>query len=111
MATNPAGSGFSYIDLVLYSQFITETHAQRNVQLILAIVYSFIFPGSPIIFSPPTDQLEINNGSNAIFMCSALAFPRHQVFWTFTGDSEFEIPVLSTEDGMDTPKYLSLIHI
>ena len=55
--------------------------------------------------SPPTNQFEINNGSNAIFNCSVLAFPEHQIFWTFTSDSGFEIPVLSTEDGMDTPKY------
>jgi hypothetical protein len=51
------------------------------------------------------DQFVINNGSSAVFNCSALAIPPHEVYWTFTNATGYTIPIISTMDSMNTTKY------
>ena len=52
------------------------------------------------------DQTVINNGSNAVFTCFALASPDHSVSWTFTSfDSAVEVHIISTSDASDTSNY------
>jgi len=48
------------------------------------LAHAWLSPGRPLIFVPPVDQYEINNGSSAVFQCEASAIPDHDVFWTFT---------------------------
>ena len=40
--------------------------------------------GPPQIVGGPSDQFVINDGSNAVFACSAIADPEHSVQWSFT---------------------------
>ena len=40
--------------------------------------------GPPQIVGGPSDQFVINDGSNAVFACSAIADPEHNVQWFFT---------------------------
>ena len=40
--------------------------------------------GPPQIVGGPFDQFVINDGSNAVFACSAIADPEHNVQWSFT---------------------------
>ena len=61
-------------------------------------------PGPPIIFVPPVDQFEINNGSSAVFQCEASAVPEHDVFWTFTNSDGSTLSIISTTES-DTDKY------
>ena len=63
------------------------------------------FLGPPIILGPPQDQFEINDGSNAIFVCGAFAFPLHELDWTFTDATGMTTPIISTSDEQDTDKY------
>ena len=63
-----------------------------------------IYPGRPLIFVPPVDQFEINNGSSAVFQCEASAVPDHNVFWTFTNSSGSTRAIVSTT-GSVTDKY------
>ena len=63
-----------------------------------------ISPGPPLIFVPPVDQFEINNGSSAVFQCEASAVPDHDVFWTFTNSNGSTKAVISTTEN-DTDKY------
>ena len=57
-----------------------------------------------MIFVPPVDQFEINNGSSAVFQCEASAVPEHNVFWTFTNSSGSTRGIISTTES-DTDKY------
>ena len=61
-------------------------------------------PGRPLIFVPPVDQYEINNGSNAVFQCEASAVPNDDVFWTFTNFNGSTVSVIDTTSP-DTDKY------
>ena len=61
-------------------------------------------PGRPLIFVPPVDQYEINNGSNAVFQCEASAVPNDDVFWTFTNFNGSTVFVIDTTSP-DTDKY------
>ena len=63
-----------------------------------------ISPGRPLIFVPPVDQFEINNGSSAVFQCEASAVPDPDVFWTFTNSNGSTKAVISTTEN-DTDKY------
>ena len=63
-----------------------------------------ISPGPPLIFVPPVDQFEINNGSSAVFQCEASAVPDHTVFWTFTNSSGSTRAIISTTES-DTNKF------
>ena len=63
-----------------------------------------ISPGRPLIFVPPVDQFEINNGSSAVFQCEASAVPDHDVFWTFTNSDGSTLFIISTTEN-DTDKY------
>ena len=63
-----------------------------------------ISPGHPLIFVPPVDQFEINNGSSAVFQCEASAVPEHDVFWTFTNSDGITLSIISTTES-DTDKY------
>ena len=51
------------------------------------------------------DQAVINNGSNAMFTCFALAFPQHSVLWTFTNFDDVTMDIISTSDANDTSNY------
>ena len=64
----------------------------------------YISPGPPLIFVPPVDRFEINNGSSAVFRCEASAVPDHEVFWTFTNSSGSTLSIISTTES-DTNKY------
>ena len=66
--------------------------------------FIYISPGPPIIFVPPVDQFEINNGSSAVFQCEASAVPEHDVFWTFTNSDGSTLSIISTTEN-DTDKY------
>ena len=70
--------------------------------------YCFICPwfflGRPLIYVPPVDQYEINNGSSAVFQCEASAVPAHDVFWTFTNFNGSTVSVIDTASP-DTDKY------
>ncbi len=48
-----------------------------------------------MIINPPMDQFIINNGSNAVFSCDALASPDHTVSWTFTDFNETVTDIVS----------------
>ena len=62
--------------------------------------------GPPIIFVPPVDQFEINNGSSAVFQCEASAVPNHTVFWNFTNsDGTTQSIISTTEPDTNTNKY------
>ena len=61
-------------------------------------------PGRPVIFVPPEDQFEINNGSSAVFQCEASAIPEHNVFWTFTNSNGSTLSIISTTEP-DSNKY------
>ena len=61
-------------------------------------------PGPPLIFVPPVDQYEINNGSSAVFQCEASAVPLHDVFWTFTNFIGSTVSIIDTT-SLDTDKY------
>ena len=63
-----------------------------------------IYPGRPLIFVPPVDQFEINNGSSAVFQCEASAVPNHTVFWNFTNLDGSTLSIISTT-GVNTDKY------
>ena len=58
-----------------------------------------------MIVTPPSDQFEINNGSSATFVCRALAFPPHQVSWSFTNASGVLIDIISTVSDPQNRKY------
>ena len=60
--------------------------------------------GPPLIFAPPVDQYEINNGSSAVFQCEASAMPSHDVFWTFTNFNGSTVSIIDTTLP-DTDKY------
>ena len=62
--------------------------------------------GPPIIIMQPEDQLKVDIDSNAVFTCGALAFPKHQISWTFTNDAGVQTPIISTEYNTDVTKYL-----
>ena len=61
-------------------------------------------PGRPLIFVPPVDQYEINNGSNAVFQCEASAVQNDDVFWTFTNYKGSTVSVIDTTSP-DMDKY------
>ena len=65
---------------------------------------SLVILGRPLIFVPPVDQYEINNGSSAVFQCEASAVPDHDVFWTFTNFNSSRVSVIDTTSP-DTNKY------
>ena len=61
--------------------------------------------GPPRIVSPPSDDVIID-GSSALFVCEAVAFPNHEVNWTFTSGSDgMEMMVIGTNASEDTEKY------
>jgi len=62
------------------------------------------FLGHPLIYVPPVDQYEINNGSSAVFQCEASAIPLHDVFWTFTKFNGSTVFIIDTTLP-DTDKY------
>ena len=62
--------------------------------------------GPPIIIMPPVDQLEVDSGNNALFTCGALAFPEHQISWTFTNAAGVQTPIITTEYDTESTKYL-----
>ncbi len=63
-ATNPAGENSNYIDLVVR--------------------------GPPQIVGGPCNQFAINNGSSAVFGCTANADPQHEISWSFINFSGIE---------------------
>ena len=69
-----------------------------------SIFLAIISPGPPLIFVPPVDRFEINNGSSAVFQCEASAVPEHKVFWTFTNSDGSTQSIISTTES-DTNKY------
>ena len=75
-----------------------------ELDLVSTLSLIFSMPGLPIIFVPPVDQFEINNGSSAVFQCEASAVPEHDVFWTFTNSDGSTLSIISTA-GSDTDKY------
>ena len=79
--------------------------AQQGVgERIQSINLTIISPGLPLIFIPPVNLFEINNGSSAVFQCEASAVPEHNVFWTFTNPSGNTRVIISTTEP-DTNKY------
>ena len=61
--------------------------------------------GPPRIVSPPSDDVIID-GDSASFVCEAIAFPSHEVNWTFTSGSDgVERMVIGTNVSEDTDKY------
>ena len=70
-------------------------------------MFSFKCIGPPVISIPPEDQFAINNGSNVVFTCGALAIPQHQVSWTFINYSGEEMPIINTQNdnNVNTAKY------
>ena len=66
--------------------------------------HAWLSPGRPLIFVPPVDQYEINNGSSTVFQCEASAVPLHGVFWTFTNFNGSTVSVIDTTSP-DTDKY------
>ena len=93
-ATNEAGVDSSYIDIIVFGKFLLVT---INLKLLLKFLF---FIGDPVIIAPPEDQFSINNGSSAVFVCRALAFPNHIISWTFT-----DISGVVTESISSDSKY------
>ena len=58
--------------------------------------HAWLSPGRPLIFVPPVDQYEINNGSSAVFQCEASGIPAHDVFWTFTNFNGSTVFIIDT---------------
>ena len=105
VAKHPAGDQFSHIDVVVNGKLKCF-----DKKLMLLLFYKMAHPanhnsGPPLISTEPMDQTIINNGSNAMFMCFALAFPQHSVLWTFTNFSGIRVDIISTSDANDTSKY------
>ena len=75
-ATNPAGEGNGYIDLVVR--------------------------GPPQIVGGPHDQFAINNGSSAVFGCNAIAEPQHEVVWTFIDFNGVEFKSIAATTAAET---------
>ena len=69
------------------------------------MIISLSSSGPPVISIAPSDQFAINNGSSAVFVCFALVFPMHDVYWTFTNASGYQESIISTTDMMNTSKY------
>ena len=61
--------------------------------------------GEPLITDGPVDQFIINNGSSAVFICGAQAFPDHNIFWAFTNFNGTEEAIISTEMARNSSKY------
>ena len=61
--------------------------------------------GPPRIVSPPLNDVIID-GNSASFVCEAVAFPSHEVNWTFTNSQGgMERMVIGTNASEDTDKY------
>ena len=75
-ATNPAGEDSEYIDLVVR--------------------------GPPQIVGGPRDQFAINNGSSAVFECTAKAEPQHEVIWTFIDFNGVEFNRIAATTAAET---------
>ncbi len=80
-ATNPAGESSNYIDLVVR--------------------------GPPQIVGGPRNQFAINNGSSAVFECTANADPQHEISWSFINFSgeEFKEIAVTTVAVTGISKY------
>jgi len=68
------------------------------------LAHAWLSPGRPLIYVPPVDQYEINNGSSAVFQCEASAVPNDDVFWTFTNFNGSTVSIIDTTLP-DTDKY------
>ena len=90
VATNEAGVSYSYIDLIVFGEFI--------LLVIRCLIIKLLFltsVGSPVIVEPPENQYVINDGSSAEFVCRALAFPNHTISWMFTNVSGVAMEIVS----------------
>ena len=67
----------------------------RNANNVFMILRYLIFTGLPAIATPPSNQFTINDGSSATFTCDALAFPEHNISWTFTNISGVVTDIVS----------------
>ena len=63
--------------------------------------------------SGPQAELVINDGSSAaVFSCEAIAFPEHNVTWSYTNstgdmfDLMFDLMIATDDDGAGTDKYV-----
>ena len=65
--------------------------------------------GEPLITDGPVDLFIITNGSSAVFSCGALAFPEHNIFWTFTSFNGTEEAIISTVMTGSSSKYLIVV--
>ena len=57
--------------------------------------------GPPLIFSPPVDGFVIPGGI-PVFQCTALAFPMHEVEWTFVNSTGESALIITTIEGNNT---------
>ena len=52
------------------------------------------------------DLFIINNGTSAVLTCATLAFPEHNIFWTFISFNGTEEAIISTVMTGSSSKYL-----
>ena len=65
-----------------------------------------IVSGPPQIVGGPQDQFVVNDGSNAVFECTALAEPEHQIEWSFADSNGVTMDkLISTTEVSSSSKY------
>ena len=57
-----------------------------------------------MIRAAPQGSVTID-GQDAVFICSALASPEHNIFWEFTPDEGNTTNIINTEDMSNSTKY------
>ena len=70
--------------------------------LILTIL--FVVVGFPMIRAAPQDSVTID-GQDAVFTCSALASPEHNIFWEFTPEEGNTTNIINTAEMSNSTKY------
>ena len=64
----------------------------------------YTFLGIPTIRAAPQDSVTID-GQDAVFICSALAFPEHNIFWEFTPEEGNTTNIINTSGMSNSAKY------
>ena len=74
--------------------------------LLLTWILNQSISGPPQIVGGPRDQFAVNDGRSAVFECTAIADPLHQILWDFNdSNGERMEEVASTKDGSRSDKY------
>ena len=64
----------------------------------------FVVVGFPMIRAAPQDSVTVD-GQDAVFTCSALASPEHNIFWEFTPEEGNTNNIINTSGMSNSTKY------